>query len=213
MTIFTGSAQNPIKKFDKDIFDIQEYLPYAKNKSYPKKIEQQLLTALSFYPELKGVRIIFRYKKTKTPLTSRPRILHIFKRRKRRTYIITLSSETTTSYAPILFDNLPYNAQIGVLGHELGHIAYYINANSFKIIGLGFGLLNSKKVDTFEYNTDKATIEHGLGYQLYDWSVFVRKALGITAWKGTYKEKEQNTERYMNPETILKIMEKHPLYN
>jgi len=213
----TINAQTPMKIFQKEKFDLDSYSSQMLNKKIPDAIKAQVLTALKFYPELKDSKVVFRLKKRKTPLTSRPRISNIFRRKKNRTYVITISTETNNELAPILFRNLPYNAQIGVIGHELGHIVEYNSKNSFQIIGLSFKILSSKFVDSFEFNTDRIAIEHGLGYQLYDWSVFVRKALNIDTWLGASKNIASGidsnvNQRYMNPETIEKFIALNEIY-
>lgn len=210
-------AQNPVKKFHERDFVEAVYAKYGHRKKIPEEIRQQALIALSFYPELKDVDITFRLRKKTTPLTSRPRIIGVFQKKKNRRYVITVSTKSNSKLAPILFSNLPYNAQVGVLGHELGHIVTYNTKNTFQIIGLSFKILNTKFVDDFEFNTDKISIAHGLGYQLYDWSTYVRKALNIVEWKGapggnpTQSEDSQN-QRYMNPETIAKYIGSHAMY-
>jgi len=211
-------AQTPVEKFKAATYDAASYEAFAKNKKIPKEIREQALIALSFYPELEDTKIIFRLKKRKTPLTSRPRISNVFRGKKNRTYVITISSETKHYLAPILFSNLPYNAQVGVLGHEIGHIVEYKTKSSLQLIGLSFKLFNSDYVDSFEFNTDKRTVEHGLGYQLLDWSIFVRKALNVVEWKGASVDlsdgnKPEATQRYMNPETIRKHIKLYNIYD
>ena len=188
------------------------------NKTIPKDIAPQVLTALSFYPELQDVKIEFRLRKRKTPLTSRPRIFSVFRKKKNRNYVITISIETKEELTPILFSNLPYNAQIGVLGHELAHISDYTTLNTFQLLGLSFGMLSSKYVDKFEWDTDQRTIEHGLGYQLYAWSSYVRQALNIKEWLGASKQIGEGNEpaintRYMGPSAILAFLQRSGQYS
>ncbi|MEM9361031.1 MAG: hypothetical protein AAGA43_00275 [Bacteroidota bacterium] len=211
-------GQTPKKKYVPEDFQLSRYEHYAFKKKFPQEIEAQVLTALSYYPQLRDTRIKFRFKKRKTPLTSRPRISHVFLPKKWRTHIITISTKTTESFDPILFSKLPYNAQIGVLGHEIAHVLDYKSQTSFQLIGLGFKIGKPAFVDQFEFETDKRTIANGLGYQLLDWSIFVRKALGITEWKGASKTLGSGNipganERYMNPETIKKYITENPLYD
>ena len=128
-------GQNPVKEFQRDsVFNEAHFLEFTKRKKIPEDIKAQVLTALSFYPELKDTKLSIRFRKRTTPLTSRPRIFSIFRKKKNRAYVITISTKSKTRLAPILFKNLPYNAQIGVLGHELGHIAYYKSKNSLSLI-------------------------------------------------------------------------------
>ena len=212
------NAQIPVQQFQEADIKLEDYQEFKTNKKVPKEIEKQALLALSFYPELKDTKIIFRLKKRNTPLTSRPRITSVFRGKKRRAYVITISTQSKDYLSPILFSKLPYNAQVGVLGHEIGHIIYYKEKSSFQLIGLSFKLFNSDFVDSFEFNTDQRTIEHGLGYQLLDWSIFVRKALGVIEWKGASEDLQAGNlpeakQRYMNPPTIKNQIQNLELYN
>lgn len=69
--------------------------------------------------------------------------------------------------------------------------------------------LNDDELHTqFERATDERAIAHGLGYQLYDFAFFVRKAFGnsldeIQAEKG---------DSYLSPGEIAAAMKKYPFY-
>jgi predicted SprT family Zn-dependent metalloprotease len=183
---------------------------FGQNKTIPKEFEKQILVALSFYSELRNTKIVFKVKKSIVPLASRPTFWSVFKRRKNRTYKIMISSKTIGFLTPILLKNLSYNAQIGVLGHEIAHIAEYIHKNSWQIIGMGFGQLSGKYIDKFEYATDMRCIEHGLGYQLLAWSMQVREKLQLKEWKNV--SAKSSSERYMNPDTIEKYIKESKKY-
>jgi len=74
-------------------------------------------------------------------------------------------------------------------------------------------IFSKKRVNDFEYNTDLNCINHGLGYQLLDWSINVRKNLGSVNWLGAVNlTANEKSERYMNPSTIIEILNNHPLY-
>lgn len=207
LAILSVEAQVPKKRFVKKDFESEKFSKFETDKKIPKEIRLQILTALSFYPELSATNVHFRFRKRKSPLTSRPRFFSVFKKPKNRSYVITLSTRTNKKFTPILFNNLPYNSQIGVIGHELAHITEYKTMNTGKLLGLIFNMLNPKYVDKFEYNTDFIAINHGLAHQLLDWSSYVRTALEIKYWRGVSDNdaKEQRPierQRYMNPETI-----------
>lgn len=184
-------------------------------KVIPKEIHSATLLALSYYPELVGHKIAFRFRNKITPLSSRPCLFSLFVQREKRTYIITISRKTTKQISPILFANLPFNAQVGVIGHELAHIIEFSQKSSWQLVTLFFKNLKSSNTDRFEFNTDRVCIEHGLGYQLYDWSAFVRVALQIREWKGVTFDGDtaQVNQRYMNPPTIHRFMQKNGMYN
>jgi hypothetical protein len=71
--------------------------------------------------------------------------------------------------------------------------------------------LSKKRMDKFEYNTDKRCIEHYLGFHLLSWSKEVREKLDLTIWGGANKP-DAKSERYMNPEKILQTMALLPMY-
>ena len=210
-------SQQPVKEFFPKDFTEQKFEAYGKKKRIPESIRPQVLTALSYYPELKNTRITFRFRKRTTPLASRPRFFSAFLPKGIRSYVITISTESNSKLSPILFKNLPYNAQIGVIGHEIAHTVYYKKRTSFQLIGIASKLGNTKFVDNFEYETDKRTIQHGLGYQLLAWSEFVRSALQIKEWTGFNEDEKSfdnsNGERYMNPKSIKDYIKTFPSYN
>jgi len=77
---FNAKAQVPIKNFDGKVFDADQYFEFTTNKKIPKAIQSQAFRALSFYPELKNSHILFRFRKRRPPLSSRPLVISMFKR-------------------------------------------------------------------------------------------------------------------------------------
>jgi len=74
-------------------------------------------------------------------------------------------------------------------------------------------IFSKNEVDKFEFDTDLNCINHGLGYQLLDWSINVRENLKRVNWLGAVNlTADEKSERYMNPSTIKNILSKHPLY-
>ena len=215
---FVGFGQQVTKTFD--LHQVKANLDSLKHafgthKSIPLEFEAPILVALSFYPELKQTTIVFRVKKTKTPLTSRPNFWGLFRNAKKRTYYVTLSEQSTPELNPILFKNLDFNAQIGVIGHELAHVSAYCTQSLGGILRLGWIHLFSKKnVDAFENSTDRRCIQHGLGYQLLDWSIAVRTRLNRKEWRGVsnLSSPQHSSERYLNPDTIRALIKENPLY-
>lgn len=218
--VFSNSlkAQEIVKIFHQNSFTSEEIsslkAKFEKHKTLLADYENQMLTALSYFPELENIKIKFRLKNRETPLTSRPTFFSMFRSAKRRTYVITISKESSKKFDTITFKNLRYNAQIGVLGHELCHISDYLKINFGGLVKIGFHqIMNSKSIDKFEYNTDFNCINHGLGYQLLDWSCNVRENLNRPNWlSASNLSNDVTSERYMNPATILEIISKHPLY-
>ncbi len=211
-------AQEIIETFNENSFSNLELAmlksTYGQNKTFIAEYEKQMLITLSYFPELKDVNIIFREKNRKTPLATRPTFLSMFRQAKKRTYVITISKNSTDYLNTIIIENLPYNAQIGVLSHELAHISDYLNKGFGKMLVTAKNqLFCPKAVDKMEFNTDLSSINHGLGYQLLEWSTNVRVNLKRVNWLGAVNLSEDGkSERYMNPSTITEVISKHPLY-
>lgn len=212
------NAQEIIKTFHKNSLTNEQLLilksNFGKHKTIPEAFENQILTALSYFPELKDTKIKFRLKNRTTPLATRPTFFSMFRSAKNRTYVITISEKSTDYLDAIVLKNIGYNAQIGVLGHELSHISDYLNKGFGEMFKVATNeVFSKKKVDEFEFKTDLNCINHGLGYQLLDWSIQVRESLKRDNWLGAVNLMGgKNSERYMNPATIINILEKHPLY-
>ena len=211
-------SQTPKKYIDADTITEEQYaalkMEFGKHKKIPASIEKPFLIALSYYPELKDTPIRFRIKKRHTPLQTRASWTGLFKRKKIRDYVITISDSTEPMLTPVLFKNVSFNPQIGVAGHELAHVADFSRYSSLRIIWHGIKNVSRKYIDKFEFKTDSICIAHGLGYQLLAWSENLRKKMNSINWRGADNaHKQQNTERYMNPATIQQRINTNPLYH
>jgi hypothetical protein len=212
------NAQKIVNSFNKDsitqeiISDLKSKL--ETNKTIIKDFEVQTLIALSYFPELKDIKIKFRLKNKTTPLATRPTFFSLFRSAKKRTYVITVSKQSNVLLDTITLKNLNFNAQIGVIGHELCHISDYLTRGFGKMNRIGLDIIFSKKrIDILEFNTDMSCINHGLGFQLLDWSINVRENLKRPNWLGAVNiNADEKSERYMNPSTIIEILRTHSLY-
>jgi hypothetical protein len=173
-------------------------------RSIPSKFERQILTALSFYPELRNCSIEFVRQNIKTTMACRP-TSSVITKRSNRDYIITIDTDDESK--GIILDNVPYNAQVGVIGHELAHIVDYESKSSLSIVKLGIDYAQGNYPPDFEKSIDKLTIEKGLGWQLYDWSDFV---LNKSDASKEYKTFKRNT--YLTPSEIKSILKKDKNY-
>lgn len=189
---------------------IDSLVQYGKNKEIPDQYKRPILTALSHFPELKNVHIVFRLKKAYAPLVTKPNFAGVFKRKDHRTYIITISNQTIDTLTRLLFKNLTFEEQVGVIGHELSHVVDFNSKNFPQTVANGFGHLSKKYIDRMEFNTDRICIIHGLGKYLEAYSMHVRETMHVHNWRGVdYINKGNGNghyERYMNPETIEKYM-------
>lgn len=214
---FSSSAQKITKEFTPNSFTDAQFDSlknlYGKYKTIPAPYQKQILIALSFFPELRPINIIFQVKHSYTPLSSKPTLASVVRGSRRRTYLITISDSTISLLTPILFKKLPFNAQIGVIGHEISHAFDFSQKSSFGLIRIGLGNLSERFLDRFEYRTDSICIAHGLGYQLLSWSIYVRNVLMNENWDGADNIRKMMTrERYMNPKTIRNRISSTAMY-
>jgi hypothetical protein len=183
-------------------------LQYGVHKQLPPGYEKETLKALSHFPELKNVTVKFRLKKSLSTLKTRPTFLSVFMPRGHRAYIIIISTNTSDKLTPLMFANLSTEARIGIVGHELSHVADLSRKTTWQCLKTGIGHLSARYLDRFEYNTDLICIKHGLGKNLEAWSSYIRDTMHTIFWRGAgYADKgDMGHERYMNPSTIEKYI-------
>lgn len=182
---------------------------YGQHKELPSGFELQALLALSHYPELKSVRIRFIVDDVRIPLSSRPLWTSLLRSAKNRTYIVVIDNQLQGPREVLLLKNQPFNAQVGIIGHELAHTVYYLNRSFFGIVADGLCQLNDCRIN-FERNTDRRLIDYGLGWQRYDHALFVRSRFAPTPQAAA--NSEGGGGAYMSPVEILRIIDSLPQY-
>lgn len=184
--------------FASKLDSIRERCSYRK--TILPKYETEILTVLSFYPELDSTRIIFKEATIKASLNARPKVGSLFfRRRKNRTYVIRIKPNTEDSVATL--DQAGFNAAVGVLGHELNHVVDYSNRSIFGIIGRLFNYTNKKGKRKYEAEIDRMTIEKGLGWQLFDWEDYVFNKSNAKVRYKAYKK-----DIYYSPEDLKSLI-------
>ena len=200
----------PVQKVNKDTIQSNaEKLKrrFGFKKKVPKEVLSNFYTAIGYYPELKNVNIKVRYGIIKTTMQCRPRWDFLFHKKKNRSYVIYIGNKLKSGNG-ILYKDLPLNAQIGVIGHELAHIIDYQRMNNLKMIQFGIDYLKSKKKKEIENRTDLIAIHHGLGYQIGDFSKYVFEESGASFQYIKYKMKY-----YFRPHQIREIIATNPIYS
>ncbi len=182
---------------------LREY--FGEHKIMPEEYELEILIALSYFPELRDVNIIFLPKKIKTTMACRPSMDAIFKDKEKRVYRIFINNLLEGKNG-VNYDDVPFNARIGLVGHELGHVVDYMQKSMLRIIGNGIGYVMSDTYrKSFEANVDKITVERGLGWQQYAFASFVRNKANVNE---SYLEFKENN--YPSPKRFKGWMQKFP---
>lgn len=174
---------------------------FGTNKNYPRKYEVSILTALSYYPELKDVSITFRRKNIRTTMSALPHGLFLITKDEKRKYVINIG--TNGGISSLLLPELSFNARVGVIGHELAHVIDYETMSKGELIKFSADYLFSRdKRSKIEQNTDKIAIGKGLGEQVYFFSDYVFNHAKVPRKYLKYKERI-----YFSPEEIANILE------
>jgi len=207
---FQDLSVKPVQKINKD--SIQSNLEKLKqkfgfNKKVPNEILSNFYMAIGYYPELKDARIKVRYGNIKTTMQCRPRWDFIFHKKENRSHVIYIGNKIKKENG-ILYKNLPLNAQIGVIGHELAHIIDYQSMNNLQMIQFGIDYLTSKKKKEIENRVDLIAIHRGLGYQIRDFSKYVFEESSASFEYLKYKMKF-----YFRPHQIKEIIATNPIYS
>jgi hypothetical protein len=139
-------------------------------KTFITGYELPALVALSNYPELDSTRIELKSRRINHFGYARPKVDFLFRKQENRHYTIVINKKSKDIIG-FSFSELPFSAQVGFFGHELGHISDYCVRNNLQIISFGIKYLFMKR--TIERSTDRIAIKHNLGEQLYDLRSFV----------------------------------------
>lgn len=182
------------------------YKNWSFNKVIIEELRLEILTALSFFPELKNEKIRFKKANINTTMNARPSLLSlVFRKKENRTYFIRITKKRRNG--SITLDGASFNAKVGVLAHELCHIVDYKKRDFIGILERLFDYTNKQSVEKFEKEIDQLTIKHGLGWQLYAWSYFV-----LNESKASKKYKAFKEDIYLEPFEILELIKKSENY-
>lgn len=140
---------------------------FGNKKIIPAEIELECLAALSFYPELKITDIEFRFGNLNFTMISKPKLRSILKERAQRQYVIIIQKPGSPKNN-LEWSELSFNAMVGWIGHELGHVLHYSHKSSGGILFIGMKYTVPGYRRKMERFTDHLAIQHNLGYALYE---------------------------------------------
>lgn len=183
-----------------------ELLVYRHNKQIPAILEKNILTALSFYPELVNTTIHFIFKadiKTSV-MQAQPVFTTLLQRRKNRRYRINISVHFKLIHSQIPIHQIPDEVMIGWIGHELGHILDYENRSNAGVISFGYRYISSPAyVKEAERVADTYAVERGLGKYIIATKRFI---LDHAELPQSYKNKIARL--YLSPDVIVELVKK-----
>jgi hypothetical protein len=174
---------------------------FAANKIIPALYEEEILTALSHYPELIATRIAFvPADKASVPYGTKPTFSSCFKPNGKRLYIITILERARYPESKALFRNLSFSMRVGVIAHELGHVKQYEQVGVFGLFKTFARFAMPKQKRLLERDADMAAIRHGMGRELLQHALYIRSIPG-------YVEQRPAINRdYLMPDEIEHLL-------
>ena len=169
------------------------------NKKIPKVIEDEVLKALSFYPELRQTRIDFVFKQRikKSVMQAQPDFKAILIGK--RAYKINISALFRLTHTAIPIHQIPKDIMVGWIGHELGHIMDYESRDVRGMISFGLGyLFSSRYIRQAECVADTFAVSHGLGSYILKTKYFILNHAELPQ-----KYKDKIARLYLSPDDIV----------
>ncbi|SDL60429.1 hypothetical protein SAMN04488034_10643 [Salinimicrobium catena] len=185
---------------------MSEKVVYQDNKIIPQSILEEAKTALSYYPELKDVKIEFRYKEDikKSFMQAQPEFSNLFKGKDDRSYNVFISSRFLIEEEEFSMADVPSEVLIGWLGHELGHIMDYRDKSAAGLIIFGLRYVTSKNyIKEAERAADTYAVNAGMSDYILATKDFI---LNHSHLSDSYKERIARL--YLSPEEIIVLVNK-----
>lgn len=190
-------AENPLH--EERIEELTEEIPA--NWLIPDHFHSTLYPIVSNVPDLFDQKIKIKETKIGTTLNMRPTLWSlIFKKKSRRTYVLRINNDE--NFNGVLFDQVPFESQVGLLAHELMHVKDYLNRDFFGVAERGWQYLSRRGRTKFEGEIDQMVIESGLSLFLFEWANYV---LNDSDANDSYKDYKRAV--YMTPADIIEAME------
>lgn len=176
------------------------------NKTIPVEILDPVKEALGYFPDLEKANITFEYKEriSGAVMQAQPKVFSLFvDGKENRKYRIKITRYLDFGHKIVPIEEIPHDALVGWIGHELGHIMDYIERSSTEMMRFGFKYLVSKrKVIEAEMAADSYAIECGMGHQILANKNYI---LNHEGFDDEYKDKIKTL--YMSPEDIITLQE------
>lgn len=185
---------------------MSEKVVFQENKIIPKSILEEAKKALSYYPELKEVRIEFKFKEDikKSFMQAQPQISNLFKGRNDRSYYIFISSRFLIEEEEFTMADVPPEVLIGWLGHELGHIMDYRDKSAFGLMVFGVRYVTSANyIKEAERAADTYAVNAGMSEYILATKEFI---INHSHLSDSYKERIARL--YLSPEEIIVLVNK-----
>ncbi len=178
-------------------------------KIIPKSIKNEVVEALSFYPELKNTAIEFKFKENikKSTMQAQPRFTSFFKPKENREYLILISRKIQIETDTFTMEDIPSDVKVGWIGHELGHVMDYSHRSNLGMLLFGLKyLFSSTHIKEVERAADTYAIAHGMGDYILKTKNFILENAQLSE-----KYKERIRQLYISPEEVMELINKNKI--
>ena len=172
----------------------------------PESISNEVMQALSFYPELARTPITFKYtdKRGTSVMLAQPVFKSLVKNKANREYVILIRQTFTIGGKTFNCKNIPSDVLIGWLGHELGHIMDYKGRSALNLTFFGLRyLVFEKHIREAERTADAIAVEKGMADYIIGTKEFILNHADLSE---DYKDKIRKF--YLSPEQIMELVKK-----
>lgn len=178
---------------------------YLLHKKMPGLLRKDIAQALSYFPDLADVRIdfVFRDKLNKAFMQAQPKWYGFFQSPDNRHYIIKISRNFQLEDGMLPIEEMPRDALLGWLAHELGHIMDYQEKSAFALMAFGLSYITSHQhMIEAERNADIHAIRSKAGPYILQTKDFIHGYQGVPQ---AYREKIARF--YMTPGEAMQLMD------
>lgn len=179
---------------------------FGQHKQIPERIAANVLTALSFFPELRNTPIDFILKQhiRGAVMQAQPVFRTLLRNRSRRRYRINISETFQLVNARQAITDIPNEVMIGWIGHELGHILDYEGRTNGGLVQFGYRyVFDPAFVQEAERIADTLAVARGMGRHIIATKRFI---LDHASLPQAYKDKIARL--YLSPDVILEQVQK-----
>ncbi|GHB52965.1 hypothetical protein [Mongoliitalea lutea] len=206
LVFFLFLGFSPEEEVNVNQTSLQDSIVSYKNITYPKRLEKPVLEAFSHFPELEDVKIDFQLIKNinGAVMQAQPNVLSlILDKKNERRYRIKITETLIFDDSKMPIEQVPHEALVGWIGHELGHVMDYLNRSSLNMVAFGIGYkFSKKKYIEAELVADSYAIAYGLGPQILFHKHYI---LDHDKFTDAYKDKLRDL--YMSPRVISALMQ------
>jgi hypothetical protein len=120
--------------------------------------------ALTFYPELEDIAVEFHSAISPISTFTTVKSTTLKSPPQERVYIVHITEIIKKGREGALMRKAGYDAQVGLIAHELGHVVDFLGKTATQILFTGLFYLSSKRFRrALERKIDEVAIEHGAG--------------------------------------------------